>query len=322
VHQWLIWGCLVRASMMRIATAVWLAACSATVVSGHGMMTVPEPRPGTTVAGKNKRSVSAPCGRGRQLRTQGPAVATYTAGDSLQVFWKITIPHGGTCRISLTTQGKGVPDAVDGQGRLDENHPDVHKLSPDFPCGKAAGMESRQVKIPESIYCDNCVLQWFWTGDGPYYVCADVSVMARATEGRSMLKYVAGIGALLIVAAALIYFWRKQSASKGYQKMHDEGPGHHGSADHFTAGQWMRVYAAAGCGKLGIFTNEAAYSSNGNPIMSFKAGEIHGVSIAGEEPGVVVVETAQGDQKLRLAEPRQAWIWAAAIGRLKDDKAV
>jgi len=311
------------AGMMRQATVVWLFACLATVASGHGMMTVPEPRPGTSVAGKNKGQGSGPCGRGRRLRTLGTAVGSYTAGDDLQVFWKTTIPHGGTCRISLTTQGKGVPDAVDGQGRLDENHPDVHKLTPDFPCGAAAGIESRQVKIPDSISCENCVLQWFWTGDGPYYVCADVSVMPAATHGRPMLPFVAGVGAMLIAAAALMYFWKKQSASKEYQKIADEGPGHHGSVDYFSGGQWMQAYASAGNARFGVYVNEAAYSSSSsNPIISLKAKEIQGVSIAGEEPQVVVIEAVQGEQRLRLPEPRQARIWAAAIGRLKDGKAV
>ena len=53
---------------------------------------------------------------------------------------------------------------------------DVFDLSGDFPCCSQRGDETRRVTLPLAASCAQCVLQWFWTGDGPYFNCADVAV--------------------------------------------------------------------------------------------------------------------------------------------------
>lgn len=141
--------------------------CMVVSVAGHGMMISPQARPGTTIAGNNKQRSASPCGRGTQLQTQGSPVATYQPGESVTVSWRIDAPHGGTCRISLSESGGGVPSGF-------------QDLTGSFACARSRGSDSRTVTIPQNAGCENCVLQWFWTGDGPYYNCADVRVNRAA----------------------------------------------------------------------------------------------------------------------------------------------
>jgi hypothetical protein len=156
------------------------------LAAGHGYMEAPQPRAGTSAAGNNKGRNRGPCGAGTQLQTQGSPVATYVAGQQVQITWRTTIPHGGTCRISLTTESVGVPADVDGTGRLDGTKNGVYQLTNDFPCCKTRTRETATITIPEGVSCTNCVLQWFWDGDSNYYNCADISIAAAPTPAPTL----------------------------------------------------------------------------------------------------------------------------------------
>lgn len=201
--------------------------CAIVAAAGHGLMVSPNPRTGTSDAGQNKGRGAGPCGRSNQLQTQGSPSAVFTVGDTVQISWQTTIPHGGTCRISFTTRNDAVPTSVDDQGRLDSSQPDVHVLTPDFPCCQQRGIESRNVTIPAEAQCEACVLQWFWTGDGPYYNCADVQVKPRvilseppvglipsSSQGGGALVGAVVAGITLMALAALAYLrWRHGETS-------------------------------------------------------------------------------------------------------------
>lgn len=123
---------------------------------------------------------------------QGPPSGNYTAGQSLTVKWKLSIPHG------LDNTRLGVRIAViyppanggtDSEMRVLAGAPsDGLTVVPGAPAlvpadgGSipVAGVElkSVQVRLPKTP-CERCVLQWLWIAenDGGYYLdCADISI--------------------------------------------------------------------------------------------------------------------------------------------------
>jgi hypothetical protein len=128
-----------------------------------------------------------------QTATPGPGylVTNYTAGESLTVQWRLSIPH----MADNTNLGVRVaiiyPPAVEsGERRMEvlAGAPsDGLTVTPGAPAQVAAdagpastGIEvkSVEVRIPTTP-CERCVLQWLWVAqmDGGYYLdCADISI--------------------------------------------------------------------------------------------------------------------------------------------------
>jgi hypothetical protein len=149
--------------MVSAPQLMWaICLCMATTAAGHGMMMSPTPRTGTRNAGNNKGRGKGPCGSGGALQTQGSPVASYEPGQSVNVQWRIDARHGGSCRISLSTSGGGVPSGL-------------QDLTGNFACARSA-RESKTVIIPQDASCENCVLQWYWNGDSDYFNCMDISI--------------------------------------------------------------------------------------------------------------------------------------------------
>lgn len=152
-----------------------IIACMVVTAAGHGLMTVPTPRAGTSNAPS-----SGPCGTGVRATFQ-PKTATYKAGDDVEVSWRVDAAHGGTCRISLSTNGLPSPETSDGN-KMDDSQPKVWALTDDFPCGSQAGTESKVVSIPDEAKGEG-VLQWSWRN---WNSCADVEIEGTAAEPTTM----------------------------------------------------------------------------------------------------------------------------------------
>ena len=136
---------------------------------GHGMLSVPTPRAGTTIAGNNKNS-GTPCGS--STNTKGPSVGTFTQGQTTAVQWALNAGHNGPCEIRIAGGDPG-------------GEPNFAALQPITggtitACNAAA---QATVTIPVNLPPGDAVLQWYWDGDGDYHNCADITIQAAAATG-------------------------------------------------------------------------------------------------------------------------------------------
>ena len=121
-------------------------------------MTTPAPRAGTNQAGGNKGGGAGPCGPQNAATPQ----VTLAAGAQTTVEWDINAAHGGSCEIKVAPT----------DGELEA----ATAIGGNFPCGTNGQATTRTVTIPADTPAGRAVLQWYWTGDGPYWNCADVTI--------------------------------------------------------------------------------------------------------------------------------------------------
>ena len=121
-------------------------------------MTSPAPRAGTNQADGNKGGGAGPCGPQNAATPQ----VTLAAGAQTTVEWDINAPHGGSCEIKVAPT----------DGELEA----ATAIGGNFPCGTNGQATTRTVTIPADTPAGRAVLQWYWTGDGPYWNCADVTI--------------------------------------------------------------------------------------------------------------------------------------------------
>jgi hypothetical protein len=96
------------------------------------------------------------------------------------VEWQVDAPHGGTARLSLTTE-TGTPQ-VDAATGVFSNTAFQTEL---FGCCNSGGKETRQITLPAGMSAGGATLQWFWDGDQNYYNCADVVIAPAGAPTRA-----------------------------------------------------------------------------------------------------------------------------------------
>lgn len=138
----------------------------------HIQMLQPKPR---TLLQKIK-----PCGA--TTVPKGTPVATYTAGETIVVSWKETVPHPGHYRISLDPEGEN--DLLD-PPNFTALYTNPTVLLDGIADKTGTTTYSVSVTLPE-FECANCTLQLIQVmtdkppyGDGNdiYYQCADITVL-------------------------------------------------------------------------------------------------------------------------------------------------
>lgn len=135
----------------------------------HGVMTAPESRAVGSVNEDYQYCFGTPectCG---DFPDAGPLVATYEAGQIIQVTIEVTVSHesGTTFRFQLCT-----PDQISAEC---------------FAAGEFAtaefdlmtGTHTYEIELPADLTCDPCVLRWKW--DYGFLSCADVRIVASGT---------------------------------------------------------------------------------------------------------------------------------------------
>lgn len=153
-----------------------LAVCCSLSASAHIALRTPAPRYADQKTG--------PCGRGGALDVRTNTVATYTAGDMIQVIWDETINHPGHYRISFDTDGqdfytpRSFTDADGGLNVLVDNIADapqpnrrytINVRLPDVPCTRCT-LQVIQVMTDKAPYGD---------GNDLYFQCADIVLLPR-----------------------------------------------------------------------------------------------------------------------------------------------
>ena len=133
-------------------------------------MTTPAPRAGTNQAGGNKGGGAGPCGPQNAATPQ----VTLAAGAQTTVEWDINAAHGGSCEIKVAPT----------DGELEA----ATAIGGNFPCGANGQATTRTVTIPADTAAGTAVLQWYWTGDGPYWNCADVTITGGGGGAAAALR--------------------------------------------------------------------------------------------------------------------------------------
>ena len=138
-----------KRKMALLSLALCAAAVNVPFADGHGILTTPAPRDGTTIAGGNKGNVG-PCGD--NTATAGTATATLAAGAQTTVRWALNAAHNGPCEVKIAaTDG-----ALAGAATLAN-------------VGACNGQDSVDITVPAGMAAGNAVLQWNWSGDAPYF---------------------------------------------------------------------------------------------------------------------------------------------------------
>lgn len=160
--------------MLRVIAT--LAACFSVSAAAHIALRTPAPRYADQKVG--------PCGRGGALDVRTTTVATYTAGDTIQVIWDETINHPGHYRISFDDDGQdfytptSFTDADGGLNVLVDNIRDsaqpnqrytISVRLPDVPCTRCT-LQVIQMMTDKPPYGD---------GNDIYFQCADVVLLPR-----------------------------------------------------------------------------------------------------------------------------------------------
>lgn len=135
----------------------------------HGVMTAPESRAvGTPDEDYQFCFGTGECACG-DFPDPGPIVATFTAGQVIQVAVEVTVTHetGPVFRFQLC--------------------PTADQSTACFQAGEFAavdfdgqtGLHTYDVALPDGLVCDPCVLRWKW--DYGFLSCADVRIVAEGT---------------------------------------------------------------------------------------------------------------------------------------------
>jgi hypothetical protein len=133
-----------------------------TVAYGHANLVSPTPR-------LEENIKISPCGGA----DPGASVATYTAGELVEVEWEETVDHPGYYRLAISPQG------VDGFAEiiLEDNIPDI---GGEIPLGTTRPY-TRMVQMPDRS-CSRCSLQLIQAmTENPlapeyYYSCSDITI--------------------------------------------------------------------------------------------------------------------------------------------------
>ena len=162
---------------------------------GHAVMTKPTPRNGTQIGSGIKLTpfsaartiANSGCGGPDNMDPgTGKPVATYQSGASVQVEWKLTVPHPADhtlngVRVAVHfAAGDSFEQNILAGGV--EGDPDVGSVPAGGPNAESDSLQTVAVNLPAGKTCDLCTLQWVWSaqGDGGSYVgCADISVTAN-----------------------------------------------------------------------------------------------------------------------------------------------
>lgn len=140
--------------------------CAALGAHGHGILTAPAPRDGTDIAGGNKGNNAGPCGT--NTATAGTPTATLAAGAETTVRWALNLAHNGPCEVKIAaTDGALAGAAV---------------LENVAACNQQASVA---VTVPANTPAGSAVLQWNWSGDAPYFDCADITITAASAGAQA-----------------------------------------------------------------------------------------------------------------------------------------
>jgi len=123
------------------------------------------------------------------LETPGEVQARYTAGDTVEVAWVVSVNHRGMYQYRLCLDGSDTENCFKETQLRFEDGELWHDLpSPCTTCtgyaddhGARVPLMVDRVVIPSGIQCDRCTLSWRWdayTESTIFTGCADVSISA------------------------------------------------------------------------------------------------------------------------------------------------
>ena len=153
--------------MTHLVFVLAVACCAAPRPSfSHGLMIEPPTRAIGTVNEDYQFCFGTPGCECGEFPDAGPVVATYRAGQTIQVTIDVTISHdtGATFRFQLCPPDQLTADCfVAGEFAtiaFDQN----------------TGLRTYEISLPSEFECDPCVLRWRW--DYGFLSCADVRIVA------------------------------------------------------------------------------------------------------------------------------------------------
>jgi len=198
--------------------AVFVARAS---VDAHAILSSPIPRAGTNTGTGIKlqpfadaRTIAnSGCG-GISNKDPGTTVptTTYQSGATIEVEWKLTIPHPADNLLN----GVRVALHVSATDSFDQNilaggaegDPPYTKVPAGDDGDASNAVKTVTVTLPAGKTCDLCTLQWMWSAQndgGSYIGCADVSITANgqpptATPVPVQGEVLAGVPGEVLVA--------------------------------------------------------------------------------------------------------------------------
>ena len=143
---------------------------------GHAVMTKPTPRNGTQIGSGIKLTpfsaartiANSGCGGPDNMDPgTGKPVATYQSGASVQVEWKLTVPHPADhtlngVRVAVHfAAGDSFEQNILAGGV--EGDPDVGSVPAGGPKAESDSLQTVAVNLPAGKTCVLCTLQWVWS---------------------------------------------------------------------------------------------------------------------------------------------------------------
>jgi len=124
------------------------------------------------------------------LETPGEIQASYTAGDTIEVAWVVSVNHYGSYQYRLCLDGSDTEECFKKTPLRFEDGASWHELpNPCSTCtgdvadhGSRAPLMKDRVVIPSDAECDRCTLSWrwdAWSESTIFTSCADVSISSR-----------------------------------------------------------------------------------------------------------------------------------------------
>jgi len=131
------------------------------------------------------------------LEAHGKVHARLTAGETIDVAWMVSAPHGGQYQYRLCLDGTDTEECFKRTPLLFADGRQWHRL--DYPCtdcirkqdqfGRFDGsVKPDKIVIPKDIQCERCTLGWRWDASGEptiFTSCADVSISAAPISSPS-----------------------------------------------------------------------------------------------------------------------------------------
>jgi len=142
------------------------------------------------------------------LETPGEIQASYTAGDTIEVAWVVSVNHRGWYQYRLCLDGSDTEECFKKTPLRFEDGASWHELP--FPCTTCTGdagdhggrspLMVDRVVIPSDAECDRCTLSWRWDAYSESTIftsCADVSVSSQKAALATVQAHRERTGAFL-----------------------------------------------------------------------------------------------------------------------------
>jgi len=131
------------------------------------------------------------------LETRGKVQTRLTAGETVDVAWSVSAPHGGQYQYRLCLDGTDTEECFNKTPLLFADGSRWHRLeSPCADCswtpdqfGREQFIKPDRIVIPKDVQCEHCTLGWRW--DTTFYEstiftsCSDVSISAAPAPSPS-----------------------------------------------------------------------------------------------------------------------------------------